>query len=255
MLTVTTRHGPLHYLRVGSGAPFVLIHGNTYAAATQERLAARFADRHTVYSFDLLGHGLSARPATLFSRDYFRMQGEAVADALSMLFDNPVPIFGMSAGGISALNAVCLRPERIAALVLDGVFARVTAATSQAHHHATSAMSATWHRYMAGVHGAEWWPQLNAGVERVIDELAAEEAAVTPCLAQIRVPTIVFHGGKDAFVPDAQAYAVVSAIEGARLVYEAEAGHLVGWRNPDAFRQRVGRFLAEHGLEEPSAGA
>lgn len=248
MLTVATRHGPLHYLQQGSGAPFVLIHGNTYAAVTQERLAARFADHHTVYSFDLLGHGQSARPAALFSADYFRMQGEAVADALSMLFDNAVPVFGMSAGGISALNAVCLRPERIAALILDGVFARVTAATATAHHHATAAMSATWHRYMAGIHGADWWPQLNAGVERVIDELAQHEALVTPCLAQIQVPTIVFHGGKDAFVPDVQAMAVVSAIDGARLVYEAEAGHLVGWRNPDAFRARVGRFLTEHGL-------
>ncbi|WP_333691484.1 alpha/beta fold hydrolase [Chloroflexus sp.] len=252
MSTINTRHGPLHYLAVGSGSPFVLLHGNTYSAATQVRLAQRFADQFTVYSFDLLGHGGSARPPDLFSVRYFQMQGEAVADALAGLFHQPVPVFGMSAGGISALNAICIRPDLIAALILDGVFARVTAATYQAHRHATASMSPSWHRYMAGQHGADWWPILNAGVEAVIEQLAAQEALVTPCLDQIKVPTIIFHGGKDPFVPDEQARAVAVGIRGARIVYEPEAGHLIAWRNPDAFRARVGRFLAEHGLIEPT---
>lgn len=248
MPTIATRHGALHYLIAGQGAPFVLIHGNTYTAATQVRLAQRFADQFTVYSFDLLGHGGSARPPDLFTARYFQMQGEAVADALTGLFHEPVPVFGMSAGGISALNAICIRPDRIAALILDGVFARVTAATYQAHRQATASMSPSWHRYMAGQHGADWWPILNAGVEAVIEQLAVQEALVTPCLDQIKVPVIIFHGGKDPFVPDEQARAVAAGIRGARIVYEPEAGHLIAWRNPDAFRARVGRFLAEHGL-------
>jgi len=247
---VPTRYGLMHYFTVGNGPPFVLLHGNTYSATTQVRLAQRFADQFTVYSFDLLGHGGSARPPDLFTPRYFRMQGEAVADALAGLFRVPVPVFGMSAGGISALNAVCIRPDKIAALILDGVFARVTRATYEAHRQATASMSPSWHRYMATQHGADWWPILNAGVESVIEQLAAQEALVTPCLDQIRVPTIIFHGGKDPFVPDEQARAVAVGIRGARIVYEPEAGHLIAWRNPDAFRARVGRFLAEHGLIE-----
>ena len=77
---VQTRHGALHYLEIGSGAPLVLLHGNTYGAVTQERLAARFADEHRVISVDLLGHGQSARPENLFTTRYFAMQGEAIAD-------------------------------------------------------------------------------------------------------------------------------------------------------------------------------
>ncbi|MEF3273727.1 MAG: alpha/beta hydrolase [Chloroflexus sp.] len=248
MSIIATRHGPLHYLTVGNGPPFILLHGNTYSAATQVRLAQRFANQFTVYSFDLLGHGSSARPPDLFTVRYFQIQGEAIADALTGLFHQPVPVFGMSAGGISALNAICICPELIAALILDGVFARVTAATYQAHRQATASMSPSWHRYMATQHGADWWPILNAGVEAVIEQLAAQEALVTPCLEQIRVPTIIFHGGKDPFVPDEQVRAIATAIRGARIVYEPEAGHLIAWRNPDAFRTRVGRFLAEHGL-------
>jgi pimeloyl-ACP methyl ester carboxylesterase len=245
---VPTRHGPLRYLEVGAGAPLLLIHGNTYSAATQERLAARFADEHRVISVDLLGHGQSARPDGLFSTSYFTMQGEAVADLLGALFEGPVPVFGMSAGGITALNAVCLRPDRVAALILDGVFRQVTAATVEAHHQSTAAMSPTWHRYMAGQHGEEWWPVLNASVERAIELLAEDETIVAPCLDQIAVPTLVFQGGKDGFVPDAQARALVAGIKGARMVYEPEGGHLIAWRNPDAFRERVRRFLHEHGL-------
>lgn len=248
MNVVPTRHGPLHYLEAGSGAPLVLLHGNTYSAATQERLAARFADEHRVISVDLLAHGRSARPEGLFTTRYFAMQGEAMADFLGEMFDAPVPLFGMSAGGITALNAVCHRPDRVAALVLDGVFRQVTTATVDAHHHSTANMSPSWHRYMAGQHGADWWPILNASVERAVELMAAARTVVAPCLDAIAVPTLIFQGGKDAFVPDPQARVVAAGIRGARLVYEAEAGHLIAWRNPAAFRERVRRFLHEHQL-------
>jgi pimeloyl-ACP methyl ester carboxylesterase len=243
-----TRHGALHYLEVGSGAPLVLLHGNTYAAITQERLAARFADEHRVISVDLLGHGQSARPEGLFTTRYFTIQGEALADLLAALLDRPAPLFGMSAGGITALNAVCQRPDLIAALVLDGVFYQVTAATVDAHHHSTATMSPSWHRYMGRIHGEDWWPVLNDRVEQAIELMAAARTVVAPCLDAIQVPTLVFQGGSDRFVPDAQARMVVAGIRGARMVYEAEAGHLIAWRNPAVFRERVRRFLHEHGL-------
>lgn len=246
MPTTITRYGEVNYTLTGAGKPLVLLHGNTYAAATQERLAKRFADEHTVYCLDLLGHGHSARPAGLFSTTYFAMQGAAVADVLARLFpDQAVPVFGMSAGGVSALNAICEQPERISALILDGVFRQVTQQTVEAHHQSTANISPTWDRYMRGQHGEEWWPVLSREVERTIEELAAAGTVVAPCLDQIKVPVLVFQGGKDSFVPDAQANAVVSQIAGARMVYEAEAGHLLAWRNPDIFRERVRRFLHE----------
>jgi fructoselysine-6-P-deglycase FrlB-like protein len=42
--TVKTRHGDLAYLAIGEGRPFVLLHGNTMTAASQEKLARRFTD-------------------------------------------------------------------------------------------------------------------------------------------------------------------------------------------------------------------
>lgn len=243
MTYVVTRYGAQYYTTLGSGRPLLLIHGNTYSAATQERLAQRFADEHTVYSIDLLGHGRSARPEGLFTTRYFQMQGEALADLLAELFTSPVPIFGMSAGGITALNAICLCPERIAALVLDGVFMEVSPETLDAHRRSTGSMTATWQRFMRGQHGDDWWPQLNRGVETAIEQLEAKGTIVTPCLEQIRIPTLIFQGGRDAFVPDVQAYAVAEAIPGARVVYDPDAGHLLAWKDPAGFRETVREFL------------
>lgn len=246
---VETRHGPLAYTTVGRGRPFVLLHGNTYSAATQVRLAQRFTDDYTVYCPDLLGHGHSARPTGLFSLRYFALQGEALADLLETLFPfAAVPVFGMSAGGITALNAICLAPERIAALILDGVFMEVSPATVAAHRRSTAAMSRTWHRYMREQHGDDWWPLLNQGIEATVGLLEHAGTLVAPCLEQITVPTLIYQGGRDPFVPDAQAYAIAQAIVGARLHYVAEAEHLVAWRDPAAFREQVRAFLQDHGL-------
>lgn len=236
----------MYYTTVGAGEPLVLIHGNTYTAATQERLARRFADTHVVYSLDLLGHGHSARPEGLFSLDYFTLQGEALADLLDELFPySSVPVFGMSAGGVSALNAICIYPARFAALILDGAFYQVSAATVAAHEHSRTTMSPTWERFLRGQHGDDWWPQLRAGVDQAIAMLAASGHVVAPCLAAIRVPVLIFQGGTDPFVPDEQAQTLLTHIEGAQMVYDAEAGHLLAWKDPAAFREQVRDFLRQ----------
>lgn len=246
MPLIDSRYGPIHYQVIGEGWPLVLIHGNTYTAATQERLARRFADEHSVYSIDLLGHGHSARPAELFSSRYFTMQGEALADLLEILFaGSAVPVFGMSAGGISALNAVCERPLLIAALILDGVFYQVSAETVAAHHHSRSTISATWERFMRQQHGSDWWPRLQDGVDTAIARLAEEQLPLVPCLEYIDLPTLIFQGGRDPFVPDVQAYAIADRIRGAQMHYDPEAGHLLAWKDPAAFREIVRSFLRQ----------
>jgi pimeloyl-ACP methyl ester carboxylesterase len=245
---IQTRHGQLYYTTTGTGSPLVLIHGNSYTSATQERLARLFADEHEVFSIDLLGHGQSARPDNLFRLNYFVMQGEALADLLYALFPTTsVAIFGMSAGGITALNAICEQADRIAALILDGVFHQVSAATVAAHRQSVATMSRTWDSYMRKQHGAEWWPQLRSGIEQTIAHLEVAGTIVTPCLDCVRVPALILQGGRDPFVPDEQSHAIVAKISGARFIYDAEAGHLLAWKDPVAFRETARAFLREIG--------
>ncbi len=242
--TIHTRHGPLAYTIMGEGPPFVLLHGNTMTAASQEKLAQRFTDEYQVYSIDLLGHGHSARPDNLFSTDYFRMQGQALADLLKTLFPGEaVPVFGMSAGGVSALNAACEVPKRIAALILDSVFVYVSEDTLSAHRTNIEALSASWQMYMRKQHGDEWWPQLNEGLLSTIEQLEASGVSVAPCLDNLRIPTLVFQGGKDPFSGEMQGRTIEVTVPTSRLVYDPDAGHIFSWRDPEGFRETVREFL------------
>jgi pimeloyl-ACP methyl ester carboxylesterase len=234
----------MFYTTAGAGRPLVLIHGNTMTAASQARLALRFADEHEVTSVDLLGHGHSARPQDLFSTRYFRMQGEALADLLAARFPGGrAPIFGMSAGALAALNAACVAPERIAALVLDGVIRHVDAAIVETNRERTASFSREWNKYLGSLHGDDWWPRLRAGVVATMEQLEAAGTDLVPCLEQIAAPALIFQGGRDRFCPEPQGRAIAAAMPNARLVYDAEAGHLLAWKDPDAFRETVREFL------------
>lgn len=246
MSLIPTRHGAMSYLMVGSGQPLVLIHGNTMTAETQVRLAQRFADAYMVYSIDLLGHGHSAMPDGLFSTNYFIWQGEALADLLDGLFrDDPVPVFGMSAGGISAMNAYCENPDCIAALILDGVFTKIGAATLAAHRQRRAEMGVAWTRYMQAQHGEERWPRLINGILAAMEQLHASGQPVIPCLSEIRAPTLIFHGGKDPYCPTDQCHTVAETIPTARLINNPEAGHIYAWQEQDRFLEIARAFLHE----------
>lgn len=245
---VESRHGQLAYLVDGEGPPFVLLHGNTMTAESQGRLAQRFSDEYQVFRPDLLGHGKSARPANLFSHDYFTLQGEAIADFLTALFpDQAMPVFGMSAGGIAALNAICLVPERFKALILDSVFIYIGDNTVDAHRNSEQLVSPAWQIYLTKQHGEEWWPVLNESLIETMQKLEQTGQSVAPCLDDIHVPTLIFQGGQDPFGLPIQAQALEVAIRESRLIYEEDAGHILSWRDPAGFREQVRAFL--HALE------
>ncbi len=249
METITTRHGPLAYLTIGAGHPLVLVHGNTMTAQSQQKLAQRFSDAHLVISVDMLGHGQSARPEHLFSPAYFRMQGEALADLLrERLPDEQAVLFGMSAGGVAALNAFCECPQRIAALILDSAFSYVGPETLVAHRDGMSGIKGAWEHFMQVQHGGDWWPHLRDRLMETIEQFATTMDSVTPCVTEIVVPTLIFQGGQDPFVDATQGRELASTIPGARLVYDAEAGHILAWRNPPQFRETVRQFLREAGV-------
>ncbi len=245
MRFVSTRHGTLYYTVMGEGRPLMLIHGNTMTAASQHRLAQKFTDEHQVISIDLLGHGHSARPPDLFTTRYFAIQGESLADLLQHLFPtSSVPIFGMSAGAMSAMHAVCDASKHIAALILDGVFSTVGPETLEAHRTNVNRVSPTWERYMRSQHGADWWPQLLDGLMHVIEQMAEHQISTTPCLGDIHIPTLLFQGGRDRFCPEHQGRAVAAAIPGTRFIYDSAAGHILAWKYPCVVREIVRDFLS-----------
>lgn len=241
---VDTRHGSLAYTSVGQGHPLILLHGNTMTAHSQQRLAHHFTDTHQVISLDMLGHGYSARPDNLFTTNYFVMQGQALVDLLTALLpDTPAPVFGMSAGGIAAMHAVCETTTHISALILDSVFRYVGPETLDVHCKRVQNSSPTWDRYMRTQHGEEWWPHLRDGLLSTIEQMARTKMSTTPCLTDSHPPTLIFQGGRDPFCPPDRGYDLANDMPRARLVYDSSAGHILAWKYPTAFRAIVRDFL------------
>ncbi len=106
------------YWKVGTGgSPLVLIHGISCSVLEWEHVIHELAKRHQVYALDLLGHGLSAKPAdarydiaTLakFTLAFMDKMGLATAS-----------LGGNSLGARVALECAALAPERVTSLVLS----------------------------------------------------------------------------------------------------------------------------------------
>src|SRR5215204_6689523 len=104
----------ISYDEYGAGErPLVLVHGLLMNRRMFDRLAPEMASRgNRVITIDLLGHGLSDRPADMsqYSMTFFARQVEALLDHLGL--KNAV-VGGTSLGANVALELAYLEPKRV----------------------------------------------------------------------------------------------------------------------------------------------
>ncbi|MBD5485034.1 MAG: alpha/beta fold hydrolase [Lachnospiraceae bacterium] len=67
------RFGKIRYQKKGSGAPLLLVHDLTVGSSNYEyhRLINNLTEEHEVYSIDLLGYGLSDKPAITYTNNLY----------------------------------------------------------------------------------------------------------------------------------------------------------------------------------------
>jgi pimeloyl-ACP methyl ester carboxylesterase len=119
--SVVSRDGtPIGYLRLGQGPAVVLLHGSMESARSHTRLALALADAFTVYLPDRRGRGMSGPYPPGYG---IRTE---VEDLDAVLTESGAQmVFGVSAGGMVALEAARTRPalRKVAvyepALVMD----------------------------------------------------------------------------------------------------------------------------------------
>ena len=104
----------------------VLLHGGAQNAHTWDTVALAL-DR-PLLALDLPGHGHSDWRD---DRDYWPVRNaEAVAEAMRALVPAPVPVVGMSLGGLTAIRLAATAPELVTSLVVVDVTPGVTMAKS-----------------------------------------------------------------------------------------------------------------------------
>ncbi|HEV8192166.1 MAG TPA: alpha/beta fold hydrolase [Ktedonobacterales bacterium] len=116
----TWTHGDIFYTVKGRGEPLVLIHG-VYAGASSfefRRVFDRLAERHRVYAIDLLGFGLSDRPAVLYTPElYIRLIQDFVRQVVGGM-DHPVRVIASTLGAAFTIRAANERPDLFDRLAL-----------------------------------------------------------------------------------------------------------------------------------------
>lgn len=265
----------LAFERRGEGPPLVLVHGFTGGAAAWPPLLRSALERSfDVIAVDLPGHGASPP-----RRDPAQWRFEVIVDELCGALDacavRRALWVGYSMGGRLALGAGVLRPERVAALVLEGASPGLEDERERAQRRASdtaladallqAGIEAFVRRWMAQPLFAS---QRALGPERLEAErrrrLGCDAASLAACLrgmgsgaqpplwdalGKLRVPVLLLSGELDAKFR-AIASAMAARIPEARTGIVAGCGHAAHLEDPDGWLAAFRRFAGPLELEE-----
>jgi 2-succinyl-6-hydroxy-2,4-cyclohexadiene-1-carboxylate synthase len=257
----------LNVERAGSGPPLVLLHGFTGSVATWAPQIAVFARDFDTIAIDLLGHGASAVPT---DPARYRME-QAVEDLITLLKRLGVgraAWLGYSMGGRVALQVAVARPERVAALVLEGASAGIADAEARRarvcsdesladfiEREGIAAFVDRWERLGLFANQTRLPADVRAALRRqrmanspvgLANSLRGMGQGAQPPLhgrlAEVVAPILLVVGEEDKKFRNVAAE-MAAMIPGVQLAVVAAAGHAAHLEQPDAFDGVVLDFL------------
>jgi pimeloyl-ACP methyl ester carboxylesterase len=117
MATINVNGINLYYKEAGSGEPLLLVHGTGFNADVWDKVFDVLAQDYRTIAYDRRAYQRSqGNPPP--AADYGHQQGEDLAALLQALGATPANIVGWSLGGIHALHATLMYPDRVKRLVL-----------------------------------------------------------------------------------------------------------------------------------------
>jgi pimeloyl-ACP methyl ester carboxylesterase len=115
MARVRTNGCELHYEVTGAGPPVLLVHGLGSCGADWSLQVPALAERYTVITVDLRGHGESDKPPGPYTMP---MLAADVAGLLEALGLGPAHVVGLSLGGMLAFQLVVDAPRLVRTLAI-----------------------------------------------------------------------------------------------------------------------------------------
>jgi 3-oxoadipate enol-lactonase len=255
----TTAGGRLFFEVAGEGPAVVLIHAGLWDRRIWDDQLPSFTAGHGVLRYDLRGFGRSDGVQGPFSHR------QDLADVMAAAGIEHAGLVGCSIGGSLAIDFTLERPNEVDALVavcagLSGDQTPDDPSMEAIFKEAESAFEAGDLSKVVDLELQVWCPlRTDPDVDRRIREIAHDnERALTmeygtnsaqldpPAagrLGEIRVPTLVISGDRDAAVMEVIARALASGIAGARHVVMQGTDHLPNMRDPEGFNRTVLEFL------------
>lgn len=108
----------VYYKEYGTGAPIVIIHGNTASSKMHGNLTKQLKKTMKVISIDLPGHGKSDRIKE-WPIDFWYEHCKVIESLISHLGLENVTLLGYSGGAQIALNTVLEYPDKISRVIAD----------------------------------------------------------------------------------------------------------------------------------------
>lgn len=223
------------------------------------------SQRHCLVRWDERGCGLSDWGVDELSLDAWVRDQETVVDAVGL---ERFALLGISQGSSVAIAYAARHPERVSHLVLCGAYTcgwrhRADPREIEARTALLNLTRLGWGqnnaafrqlfttRFIpdAGVAEMEWFNDLQRvstspeNAARLMDVFSRLD--VRPLLADINVPTIIFHSQHDGVVPFDQGRLLAAGIRGSRFVPLPSRNHLLLEREPawPIFLSELGAFL------------
>ncbi len=247
--------------RIGNGPPLVAIHGTPFSSQVWRRILPQFADRRTVYYFDLVGYGLSEmREGQDVS---LAVQNRVLAALFAEWGIERSDVLAHDFGGATALRAYYLNGLRYASMtVFDAVAlapwgspfvqhvrkheaafagmpdymhqALLRAYLQTAAHHPLSEQTLTIYcaPWLGAVGQSAFYRQIAQMDQRFTDEVEAR-------YDQLDCPVTVLWGQKDDWIPHEKGESLAALISDRPLISIPDAGHLVQEDRPEVLVSAV----------------
>jgi len=254
---------PIYFEERGAGPPVILGHSFLCSGQMWREQVPALAAKFRVINPDLRGHGRSgevARPFTLY---------DALSDAIAVLDELGIARAiwcGLSIGGMVALRAALVHPDRVAGLVLLDTDAGRETTRRRLKYRAMGAgvrvlglrpflapitrlmFGATTRRENAQLI-AEWRTQL-AGIHvpsalRCLEALIRRDSMLDR-LHEISVPALVLVGEEDRSLPVALSRRIHNRLRHSSFGLISNAGHLSPLERPAQVTDAILGFLTAH---------
>ena len=246
-----------HYQITGQGDPLIFIHGLGSSGRDWEQQVEHFSKSYRVVTYDVRGHGLTAKPKGPYSVPMFAADAAALIQALELA---PAHIVGLSMGGWIAFQLAVSYPNLLKSMTIinsapnlpshtfqqrKAIFQRTVLFRLLSMRKIGEALSGRmfikpeqeelrqtfierWaenHKpsYMASFRGAIGW-------------------SVMSHVGDIRTPTLVVAADED-YTPLAQKKAYVARMLQAQMAIIEDSRHATPVEKPDEFNRVLSEFL------------
>ncbi len=242
----------------GDGPAVVFSHGFLMDHEMFSPQVEALAGRLRIVTLDARGHGRTPAGGHF---DYWDLARDVLA-LMDHLQLRAATLAGMSQGGFISLRASILAPERVRALVLidsqAGLENEASIPVYEAMHDEwlANGPAAVQEAVAAIIFGGGYdptpwyakWEALPRQSFTAPFRCLMDRDDLTPRLAEITQPAIIFHGDEDAAIPMERAEVLCAGLTGCGGIVVVEgAGHAANLSHPDQVNDPLAEFVEQYG--------